>query len=140
MIPPEGGKRRNLGRGLSALLGDDQGDYARLEQMRSSRTVAVDQLRPGRFQPRRLNGPGVRYFESAKILHFISISLSLDTVFSFYQFYHTSTSKTSTVMAENGTHEAPQRPYPEPTKTGKAPFKYPKLNVESETAYFLWGG
>lgn len=54
MIPPEGGKRRNLGRGLSALLGDDQGDYARLEQMRSSRTVAVDQLRPGRFQPRRL--------------------------------------------------------------------------------------
>lgn len=54
MIPPEGGKRRNLGRGLSALLGDEQGDYARLEQMRASRTVAIDQLRPGRFQPRRL--------------------------------------------------------------------------------------
>ena len=54
MIPPEGGKRRNLGRGLSALLGDEQGDYARLEQLRASRTVAIDQLRPGRFQPRRL--------------------------------------------------------------------------------------
>lgn len=54
MIPPEGGKRRNLGRGLSALLGEEQGDYARLEQLRSSRTVSVDQLRPGRFQPRRV--------------------------------------------------------------------------------------
>lgn len=54
MIPPEGGKRRNLGRGLSALLGDEQSDYARLEQLRASRTLSVDQLRPGRFQPRRL--------------------------------------------------------------------------------------
>ena len=54
MIPPEGGRRRNLGRGLSALLGDEQSDYARLEQLRSSRTVSVDQLRPGRFQPRRV--------------------------------------------------------------------------------------
>ena len=54
MIPTEPGKRRNLGRGLSALLGDEQNDYARLEQLRTSRTVSVDQLRPGRFQPRRL--------------------------------------------------------------------------------------
>lgn len=47
------GKRRSLGRGLSALLGDEDNDYARLEQLRASKTVAVDQLRPGRFQPRR---------------------------------------------------------------------------------------
>lgn len=53
MIGPEG-KRRNLGRGLSALLGDEQSDYARLGQLRASKSVAVDQLRPGRFQPRRI--------------------------------------------------------------------------------------
>lgn len=47
------GKRKSLGRGLSALLGDEDNDYARLEQLRASKTVAVDQLRPGRFQPRR---------------------------------------------------------------------------------------
>lgn len=45
-------------------------------------------------------------------------------------------------MATNGNHEASMsssRTYPSPTKIGKVPFKYPKLNVESETAYFLWG-
>ncbi len=52
MINPEG-KRKNLGRGLSALLGDEENDFARLEQLRASKTVSVDQLRPGRFQPRR---------------------------------------------------------------------------------------
>ncbi len=53
MTGPEG-KRRNLGRGLSALLGDEQSDYARLDQLRASKTVSVAQLRPGRFQPRRI--------------------------------------------------------------------------------------
>ncbi|MBL8659903.1 MAG: ParB/RepB/Spo0J family partition protein [Rhodospirillales bacterium] len=53
MIGSEG-KRRNLGRGLSALLGDEESDYARLDQLRASKTVSVAQLRPGRFQPRRI--------------------------------------------------------------------------------------
>lgn len=53
MIGPEG-KRRNLGRGLSALLSEQQGDRTRLEQLRASKTVAIDQLRPGRYQPRRI--------------------------------------------------------------------------------------
>jgi ParB family chromosome partitioning protein len=44
---------RGLGRGLSALLGDDDEDLAQLDRMRAPRTAAVDQLRPGRFQPRR---------------------------------------------------------------------------------------
>jgi ParB family chromosome partitioning protein len=46
-------KRRTLGRGLSALLGDETEDYAQLERLRAPRTLPVDQLRPGAFQPRR---------------------------------------------------------------------------------------
>lgn len=46
-------KRRALGRGLSALLGDEGDDYAQLDRLRSARTVALDQLRPGPWQPRR---------------------------------------------------------------------------------------
>ncbi len=46
-------KRRALGRGLSALLGDETEDYAQLDRMRNPRTVNVDQLRPSPFQPRR---------------------------------------------------------------------------------------
>lgn len=46
-------RRRHLGRGLSALLGDEGQDYAALDQVRSSKTVAVDLLQPNRYQPRR---------------------------------------------------------------------------------------
>lgn len=46
-------KRRTLGRGLSALLGDEADDYAQLDRLRAPRTLTVDQLRPGAFQPRR---------------------------------------------------------------------------------------
>ncbi len=45
--------RRHLGRGLSALLGDDEQDYADLDKLKSSKTVPVEFLFPGRFQPRR---------------------------------------------------------------------------------------
>lgn len=31
------------------------------------------------------------------------------------------------------------RPYPQPTSSGKIPFKDSKRNIESETAYWLWG-
>lgn len=46
-------KRRTLGRGLSALIGDDSEDYAQLDRLRTPRTVTIDQLRPGSYQPRR---------------------------------------------------------------------------------------
>jgi ParB family chromosome partitioning protein len=46
-------KRPALGRGLSALLGEDTEDYAQLDRLRTSRTVAIHLLRPSPFQPRR---------------------------------------------------------------------------------------
>jgi len=46
-------KRRHLGRGLSALLGDDGAESASSDASRPPRFVALDLLRPGRFQPRR---------------------------------------------------------------------------------------
>ncbi|MBF0355423.1 MAG: ParB/RepB/Spo0J family partition protein [Alphaproteobacteria bacterium] len=46
-------KKRNLGRGLSSLLGEDEPvDLGELDKLRSSKTVPVEFLRPGRFQPR----------------------------------------------------------------------------------------
>jgi ParB family chromosome partitioning protein len=50
-------KRKNLGRGLAALLGDeddDEQDYASLDKVRASRTVPIEQLQANRFQPRRM--------------------------------------------------------------------------------------
>ncbi|MBK8173935.1 MAG: ParB/RepB/Spo0J family partition protein [Rhodospirillales bacterium] len=46
-------KPRGLGRGLSALLGEDNDDYAALDRMRASRSAAIEKLSPGRFQPRQ---------------------------------------------------------------------------------------
>ncbi len=53
--PPNGeqDKRTNLGRGLAALFGEESEDYAALDQVRTAKTVAIDQLRPNSFQPRR---------------------------------------------------------------------------------------
>ncbi len=42
-------RKRNLGRGLSALLGDGGED---LDRVRSARTVPIGQLRPSPYQPR----------------------------------------------------------------------------------------
>ncbi|MEK9796124.1 MAG: ParB/RepB/Spo0J family partition protein [Alphaproteobacteria bacterium] len=45
--------RRRLGRGLSALLGDDEADYEELEKTaRAQRELPIEQLHPGQFQPR----------------------------------------------------------------------------------------
>ena len=52
----EGTKRQGLGRGLSALLGEDSEDYASLDRARSSREVPIEALHPNRFQPRRRFG------------------------------------------------------------------------------------
>lgn len=46
-------RRRGLGRGLSALLGDDAEAYARVDQAQASKVVAIEQLRPNPSQPRR---------------------------------------------------------------------------------------
>jgi len=47
-------KKRKLGRGLSALLGNDAGgDYAELDKERGAKTVPVEFLQPGRYQPRQ---------------------------------------------------------------------------------------
>jgi len=46
------GKRKTLGRGLSALLGEDSSDYAELDKVRTSKTVPIEFLHPGRYQPR----------------------------------------------------------------------------------------
>ncbi|MDA0654426.1 MAG: ParB/RepB/Spo0J family partition protein [Proteobacteria bacterium] len=48
----EPGRRQGLGRGLSALLGDDAEDYAALDSARGGRELPIEHLRPGRFQPR----------------------------------------------------------------------------------------
>jgi ParB family chromosome partitioning protein len=42
-----------LGRGLSALLGDDTQDYAALDAVRDTKSVPIEHLRPNRMQPRR---------------------------------------------------------------------------------------
>jgi ParB family chromosome partitioning protein len=51
--PSEQGKRTNLGRGLAALFGEENEDYASLDKVRSTKSVPIEHLRPGRFQPRR---------------------------------------------------------------------------------------
>lgn len=48
-----GGSRRNLGRGLAALFGEENEDYAELDRARAQRRLAVGQLRPSSIQPRR---------------------------------------------------------------------------------------
>ena len=45
-------KRQNLGRGLSALLGEEMETKAGIETLKGSRQVPVDFLHPGRYQPR----------------------------------------------------------------------------------------
>ena len=46
-------RRRGLGRGLSALLGEEGGEGATAEAPRNPRSVPVEMLHPGRYQPRR---------------------------------------------------------------------------------------
>ncbi len=47
-------KRKSLGRGLSALLGEDAADLApAADKARAGRTLPIEHLKPGRYQPRR---------------------------------------------------------------------------------------
>jgi len=43
-----------LGRGLSALLGSDAGDYATLDKVRTAKEVPIELLRANRYQPRQV--------------------------------------------------------------------------------------
>jgi ParB family chromosome partitioning protein len=47
------GGARGLGRGLSALFGDDEAPAATPQKLENQRTLPVEQLKPSRFQPRR---------------------------------------------------------------------------------------
>ncbi len=51
---PEDGHRRraHLGRGLMALLGDDNAEAPQAERITASRALPIDLLKPGRYQPR----------------------------------------------------------------------------------------
>ena len=46
-------RRRGLGRGLSALLGEEATEEAAEAAAPSARAVAVELLHPSRYQPRR---------------------------------------------------------------------------------------
>jgi ParB family chromosome partitioning protein len=52
-VSEDGGRRRTLGRGLSALFGEETEDYAALDRVRQAKMVPIEHVRPGRFQPRR---------------------------------------------------------------------------------------
>lgn len=45
-------EKKKLGRGLSALLGESNEDYAKLDKVRTAKPVALDLLHPGKYQPR----------------------------------------------------------------------------------------
>ena len=47
------GRRRGLGRGLGQLFGEESQDYAELDKARAAKNVPIDQIYPGRFQPRK---------------------------------------------------------------------------------------
>jgi len=53
MMAADEAKRRGLGRGLSALLGDETEDYASLDRLRLSKMVPIEFLHPGASQPRK---------------------------------------------------------------------------------------
>ncbi len=54
MMPADEGRRRGLGRGLSALLGDAPADdAARSESGRVARMIPIERLKPSPYQPRR---------------------------------------------------------------------------------------
>ena len=47
-------RRNNLGRGLASIFGEEQEDYAKIDKVRGGKSVPVEFLHPGRFQPRRI--------------------------------------------------------------------------------------
>ena len=52
MTPADEKRRSHLGRGLMALLGDDNTEPAPQERVSATRALPLDLLKPGRYQPR----------------------------------------------------------------------------------------
>ncbi len=50
---PEQSKRASLGRGLAALFGEEDQDYAALDELGAAKPVPVETLHPNRLQPRQ---------------------------------------------------------------------------------------
>lgn len=46
-------KKKSLGKGLAVLFGDEDGDYASLDRVRSTKNAALDAIFPNEKQPRR---------------------------------------------------------------------------------------
>lgn len=53
MAAEETKRRTNLGRGLSALLGEDEPDFTAVDQVRSSKTIPIEFLKANPDQPRK---------------------------------------------------------------------------------------
>ncbi len=51
--------RKGLGRGLSALLGDDETDYAALDKVRAARDVPIEYLQANRPKARWPSSPSL---------------------------------------------------------------------------------
>jgi len=49
-------KKRKLGKGLSALFGGDEKDYGEPDRAHLTKTVPIEFVYPGKFQPRRMFG------------------------------------------------------------------------------------
>ncbi|WP_343561278.1 ParB/RepB/Spo0J family partition protein [Kiloniella sp. b19] len=47
-------KKKNLGKGLAALFGDENEDYASLDKVRTTKNVPLDEIFPNEKQPRRI--------------------------------------------------------------------------------------
>jgi ParB family chromosome partitioning protein len=48
-----GARRASLGRGLSALFGEENEDYSALDRVRQSKQVPIEFIHPGKYQPRQ---------------------------------------------------------------------------------------
>jgi len=60
-------RRTNLGRGLAALFGDENEDYASLDKVRSSKSVPIEHIHPNSLQPRQAFDPEALQALSASI-------------------------------------------------------------------------
>jgi len=60
-------RRTNLGRGLAALFGDENEDYASLDKVRSSKSVPIEHVHPNALQPRQEFDPEALKALSASI-------------------------------------------------------------------------
>ncbi|WP_420406437.1 ParB/RepB/Spo0J family partition protein [Nisaea sp.] len=49
-----GAKNRRLGRGLASLLGEGETESGSTDRLQQSRSVPIEKVHPGRFQPRRI--------------------------------------------------------------------------------------